>query len=392
MTTRPYNSNNNNGSVSVGATLAQPVSVLWSSSGNLNSNINDNNANHVGSNINQNGVRTAIGASISPPPTFQAFSIGAVPQRQQPQPQQHSIWSSATTIRQVPQQQQLQAVQQQPQQQALSFVTTQQLLNGRRAFSPPVSAASNNAVSLLTAPSVVSSVLQPRSVIGNGAASNGATGGVILQQVQQPSRLVEVKSLPIQLVQAGVPTGATFLTIPATASAAATKSNGGSSSSSNVVVPPIVAVNRLQQHQQQQQQKQQFQLQTSPPRTRSSSLYASAGEAIKPAQLPTNQRSLQLSPSHQRSHQQQHPMGSTSAGGPFQVSLPDGKLIADNNRVWMDGIVSILEKKSKEGKEAAAAAAAINNSNYGITPINHTTTTINNNIRVGTTMSKFDRK
>ena len=46
------------------------------------------------------------------------------------------------------------------------------------------------------------------------------------------------------------------------------------------------------------------------------------------------------------------------------MSLPGGKLIADNNRNWMDGIVSILEKKSKEGKEAAAAAAAaVNTSN-----------------------------
>jgi len=69
----------------------------------------------------------------------------------------------------------------------------------------------------------------------------------------------------------------------------------------------------------------------------------------------------QLSPPDPRP--QQHSFG--AAGGPFQVSLPDGKLITDNNRVWMDGLVSILEKKGNEGKEAAAA---INQKAFSFTP------------------------
>jgi len=44
-------------------------------------------------------------------------------------------------------------------------------------------------------------------------------------------------------------------------------------------------------------------------------------------------------------------------GEPFQVSLPGGKLIADNNRGWMENIVSILDMKNKEEKEAHHATS-----------------------------------
>lgn len=44
-------------------------------------------------------------------------------------------------------------------------------------------------------------------------------------------------------------------------------------------------------------------------------------------------------------------------GEPFQVSLPGGKLIADNNRGWMENIVSILDMKNKEEQEAHHATS-----------------------------------
>jgi len=377
---------------------------------------NSSNNNSNGNDVNQSGMRSALGASISPPPTLQAIQVAAVQQQagspQQHQSQHYSIWSNSASARQVPlqQPQPLQSVQQpsQQQQQALSFVATQHVLNGRRAFSPPASVPTSNGVSLISAPSVVSPVLQQRSVIGSGStAMNGGTAGSVI--LQPASRLVEVKSFqPIQLVQAR-PTGAsaaTFLTIPATAAAAVAASSKVNGSANNVtsIVQPLVAVNRAPQQQRPQQQQQQM----SPPRTWSSSLFG--GDIAKAGQQPA-QRSIQqpqqLSPPHPRPAPS-HPWGASSAGGPFQVSLPDGKLIADNNRVWMDGIVSILEMKSKEGKEAAAAAAAINNSNYGITTATNTTTNIilsnnndnsynnitnnNNNNRVGSSFKMDVRK
>ena len=173
-----------------------PIGVLWST-GN-NSNNNNNNSNN------------SLAASVSPPPALGAFTLATAPQRPSPQPQQHgSIWATTAIAARQPQQ-----AQQQPQ--ATSYIAAApQVLNARRAFSPPASTATTNGVSLL-APTVVPSVIQSRSVIsGNSGATT--TAGVILQPTP---RLVEVKPVPIQLVSArpaapAAATAPTFLTLPA---------------------------------------------------------------------------------------------------------------------------------------------------------------------------------